>query len=52
MNEITRAALILNAVGIPLKIFEKLCRDYAPEEIYKGEIFWNELGLKYSQQKI
>ena len=53
LNEYTRAGILLNAIRAPYEIFIKLCENYEPDEILKGELFWKELGLnKNNQQKL
>ena len=51
INDFTRAAILLNAIKAPYKIFEKLCDNYEPDEIFKGEKFWEELGLNKNRQE-
>ena len=50
-NEFTRAGILLNAIKAPYEIFEKLCDNYEPDELFKGENFWQELGLKKNKQE-
>ena len=51
MNEYTRAGILLNAISAPYEIFTKLCDKYEPDEIFKGENFWKELGLNSRHQE-
>ena len=51
INEFSRSGILLNAVRAPQAIFEKLCGNYAPDEIFKGENFWKELGLTKNHQE-
>ena len=51
INEFTRAGILLNAVKAPYEIFEKLCDNYEPDELFKGENFWQELGLNKNKQE-
>jgi len=51
MNEFTSAGILLNAIRAPFEIFEKLCGNYEPDELFKGEKFWEELGLKKNYQE-
>ena len=50
MNEFTRAGILLNAIKAPYEIFMKLCENYEPEEIFKGELFLEKIGLNKNQQ--
>ena len=50
-NEFTSAGILLNAIKAPYEIFEKLCENYEPDELFKGENFWQELGLKKNKQE-
>ena len=45
MDNITKAALLLNALGASQKIFSRLCSDYDPEELWRSASLWEELGL-------
>lgn len=45
MDNITKAALLLNAVKAPHKVFVRLCSDYDPCELWQSESLWKELGL-------
>ena len=45
MNEITKAAILLNASYATQKIFSNLCRGHEPCELWKSESLWNEIGL-------
>ena len=45
MDNITKAALLLNAVKAHNKIFSRLCSDYDPEELWQSEVLWKELKL-------
>ena len=45
VDNITKAALLLNAVKAPHKIFARLCSDYAPSELWQSESLWKKLGL-------
>lgn len=52
MNEdITKAAILLNAARIPYEIFIKLCENYNPSEIFTGSDIWEKIGLTFPQQK-
>ncbi|MBR1487234.1 MAG: DNA-processing protein DprA [Synergistaceae bacterium] len=50
-NEFTRAGILLNAIKAPYEIFEKLCENFEPDELFQGENFWQELGLNKNQQE-
>ena len=50
MNNFTYAAVLLNAIRAPYGIFKKLCENYEPDELFKGEKFWEELGLNQNHQ--
>ena len=50
MNEFTKSAILLNAVGAHYETFIKLCENYEPDELMKGEKFWEELGLNKNIQ--
>lgn len=45
MDSITKAALLLNAVRVPNKIFLRLCSDYDPVELWHSETLWEELKI-------
>ena len=51
LNEFSRAGILLNAIKAPYEIFEKLCGNYEPDELFKGEKFWDELGLNKNKQE-
>lgn len=51
INKFTRAGILLNAVRASYEIFEKLCENYEPDELLKGnEKFFEELGLNKNKQ--
>ncbi len=41
----------MNAIKAPQAIFEKLCGNYDPDEIFRGKNFWKELGLNEKHQE-
>ena len=51
INEFTKAGILLNAVRAPYGIFEKLCAEFEPDELFKGESFWKILGLNKNHQE-
>ena len=52
MNDTLRVSILLNAAGIPYKIFEKLYSEKKLNQIYEGESFWNDVGISFPKQKI
>lgn len=50
-DDLLRVGILLNAAGVPYRIFEKLHNENSLNEIYEGENFWNEIGLTFPQQK-
>ncbi|MBQ6774625.1 MAG: DNA-processing protein DprA [Synergistaceae bacterium] len=50
MNTTIKAGLLLNAIKAPYEIFMKLCENYEPEDLFKGESFWEELEMSKSVQ--
>ena len=50
-DDLLRVGILLNAAGVPYRIFEKLHNENSLNEIYDGENFWNEIGLTFPQQK-
>ena len=44
MDPTLRTALLMNAAHAPLRAFEKLCAEYAPEDVVREEL-WQKLGL-------
>lgn len=51
MNDIIKAGILLNAASVPCRIFMKLCEKYSPDELFTGEIIFDELGLTSAQKK-
>lgn len=51
MDSITRAGILLNAIKAPYEIFMKLCDSYDPDEITRGESFWDELKISKALQQ-
>ncbi|MBQ7170138.1 MAG: DNA-processing protein DprA [Synergistaceae bacterium] len=45
VDNITKAALLLNAIRVPQKIFARLCSDYDPAELWQTDSLRKELGL-------
>ena len=51
MDSTTRAGLLLNAIKAPYEVFRRLCDDYDPGELTRGETFWRELALTPTMQQ-
>ena len=45
MDDMTKAAMLMNAVRVPDRIFTRLCSDYDPAELWHSRSLWQELGL-------
>lgn len=50
-DNFTYSGILLNAIKAPYEIFERLCKSYAPEDLFSGEKFWQELGLTKTKQE-
>lgn len=50
MNSIIKAALLLNAIKAPYEIFMTLCGKYEPDDLFRGEAFWEKLEMTRNVQ--
>ncbi len=52
MNNIIKAALLLNTINAPCKVFMTLCEKYEPEDLFRGESekLWEQLEMSKSVQ--